>query len=54
MSTLEKSPFLQKLQKVWAKENHDYVISYIKAACKVKVDEDLLFLVELKTVIKTL
>lgn len=43
--------FLKSLQKVWKKDD-DYVIRYMKASCKVKSDDDLLFLIELRTIRK--
>lgn len=49
----KNNAFLKSLQKVW-KKSDDYVIKYIYGACKVKSDEDLLFLMELRKISKGL
>lgn len=45
------NPFLKYIQKVWNKPD-EYVISYLKAANKVKSDDDLQFLIDLRLIIK--
>lgn len=47
------TPFLKCVQKVWQKPD-DYVISYLRAANKVKQNSDILFLIELRSIIKSL
>lgn len=45
------APFLKLLQKVWKKDDY-YVINYLRGAYKVKSDDDLLFLIKLRTIRK--
>lgn len=45
----ERNPFMKYVQKIWNKPD-DYVISYLKAANKVKFDNDIEFLITLRTI----
>jgi len=45
--------FLKYVQKVWNKSD-EYVIGYLKAANKVKHCDDLVFLIELRMIVKSL
>lgn len=52
--SIENNPFFKKLQKVWKDKDDNYVISYMSAANKVKYNDDIAFLIDLKRTVKSL
>jgi len=53
-NSIENNPFFKKLQKVWKDKDDNYVISYMFAANKVKYNDDIAFLIDLKRTVKSL